>query len=184
MQPFEIQLVRDCKGTRIPAGDTVDLHKGSSFLVTQALGGSATLKDQYGLYRIPSDDFNALGEDVAEKLREISRQEPISDEPFSEEQVWSALRQCFDPEIPVNIVDLGLIYDLQYKESGSGKYSVDVKMTLTATGCGMGPTIAADARDKIENLSGVEKANVDIVWDPQWTPHMISEEGRKILGLD
>ena len=118
MQPIEIQLVRDCKGTRIPAGDQVDLHQGSSFLITQALGGSATVKDNQGLYRIAAEDFDALGEDIAEQLRQEIANETVSDEPFSEDQVWSALRQCFDPEIPVNIVDLGLIYDLQYEESG------------------------------------------------------------------
>jgi len=105
--------------------------------------------------------------------------------PFSEELVWDAMRGCFDPEIPVNIVDLGLIYDLQINEADAeGRHEVNVKMTLTAQGCGMGPVIADDAKKNIEALAGVSKAQVDIVWDPPWTPHMISEAGRQKLGLE
>ena len=135
------------------------------------------------MYRVALEQIDALGMDLREEvLHAVQSHDPEG--PFSEELVWDALRQCFDPEIPVNIVDLGLIYDLQIQEAESGLYRVDVKMTLTATGCGMGPTIAADAQSKIEALSAVESATVDIVWDPQWTPHMISGEGRKILGLE
>ena len=108
----------------------------------------------------------------------------VEDLPFSEDLVWDALRQCFDPEIPVNIVDLGLIYDLQIRQLENSRHHLDIKMTLTATGCGMGPVIARDAQAKVEALPAVESANVEIVWDPQWTPHMISDEGRRILGLD
>jgi metal-sulfur cluster biosynthetic enzyme len=103
---------------------------------------------------------------------------------FSEAAVWTALRSCFDPEIPVNIVDLGLVYDLAIESATAGKHTVEVKMTLTAPGCGMGPVIAEDARKKIAELPEVESAKVHIVWDPQWTPHMISPEGRKKLGLE
>ena len=108
---------------------------------------------------------------------------PVAGE-FSEEAVWSALRTCFDPEIPVNIVDLGLIYDLAIEPDGAGRHGVEVKMTLTAPGCGMGPVIAADAKSKLEALPGVETATVEIVWDPIWNPRMISEAGRKQLGLE
>lgn len=142
-----------------------------------------TLRDASGLYRVALETVDALGGEVAKAVRETAGQSP-EDAPFSEDQVWTALRQCFDPEIPVNIVDLGLIYDLQVEPLSEERYRVDVKMTLTATGCGMGPTIAADAKEKIETLPAVAEANVDIVWDPQWTPHMISAEGRRILGLD
>ena len=103
---------------------------------------------------------------------------------FSEQAVWNTLKTCFDPEIPVNIVDLGLIYDLAIERSAGGGHAVDVKMTLTAPGCGMGPVIAEDARQKIAALPTVERAAVHIVWDPQWTPQMISETGRKALGLE
>ena len=103
--------------------------------------------------------------------------------PLNEDQIWEALRGCYDPEIPVNIVDLGLIYDLRIDDSGSTK-QVFIQMTLTAQGCGMGPVIAEDAKTRIEKLSDVDSAKVDIVWDPPWNPRMISEEGKKVLGLE
>ena len=103
---------------------------------------------------------------------------------FNEAAVWSALKTCFDPEIPVNIVDLGLVYDLAIERAGDGTHTVEAKMTLTAQGCGMGPTIAEDARQKIAALPTVTSAKVHIVWDPIWTPQMISPEGRKALGLE
>ena len=102
---------------------------------------------------------------------------------MNSDAIWGVLRECYDPEIPINIVDLGLIYDLNISDVEGGK-QVDVKMTLTAQGCGMGPHIASDAQNKILALPGVAGANVEIVWDPVWTPHMISPEGRKKLGLD
>ncbi len=168
--------------TRIPAGDTVALPEGSVLDVSQALGGSVTLRDRGGLYRIASDDFDAFGPEAADQLVEMAGPELGGE--FSEELVWTALRHCFDPEIPVNIVDLGLIYDLQIEDAPEGKHDIAVKMTLTAPGCGMGPTIARDAQSKIKALPDVRSAEVEIVWDPQWTPHMISEEGRKVLGLE
>ena len=100
------------------------------------------------------------------------------------EQVYTELRQVFDPEIPVNIVDLGLIYDLRHEEQGDGTNHVNAKMTLTAQGCGMGPVIADDARQKLEALPTVSTANVEIVWEPPWNPHMISDAGRKQMGLE
>ncbi len=103
---------------------------------------------------------------------------------ITEQDVMSALKSCYDPEIPVNIVDLGLIYDLSIEKTASGANAVDVKMTLTAPGCGMGPVIAEDARQKIAALPAVERAKVHIVWDPIWNPRMISEAGRKSLGLE
>ena len=186
----ELTLVRDTAATVIPAGDERILERGTRAVVSQALGGSVTLRTDSGLYRVASKDWDALG---AEAERALARQadEQASadagddDGPFGESQVWEALKQCFDPEIPVNIVDLGLIYDLQLsRPDQAGKHWVSVKMTLTAQGCGMGPVIADDAKSKIEALDAVREATVDIVWEPQWTPHMISEEGRKKLGLD
>jgi metal-sulfur cluster biosynthetic enzyme len=103
---------------------------------------------------------------------------------FSEQLVWDTLKTCFDPEIPVNIVDLGLVYDLAVEKTDAGNNNVEVKMTLTAPGCGMGPVIAEDARQKIAALPTVESAKVHIVWDPQWVPQMISDVGRKVLGLE
>lgn len=178
-----IQLEAACRATRIPSGEEVQLPAGQEFSVSQALGGSVTLKDGANLYRVAVEDLDALGQDFAASIR-ASDPGLATDAPFSEEAVWDALRQCFDPEIPINIVDLGLIYDLAVNSVDDEKYAIGVKMTLTATGCGMGPAIAADAKAKIENIPAVESAEVDIVWDPQWTPHMISDEGRKVLGLD
>ena len=103
---------------------------------------------------------------------------------INEAELVDALRECYDPEIPVNIVDLGLVYDLATDKTPAGGHTVDVKMTLTAPGCGMGPIIAEDARQKIAALPNVETANVHIVWDPVWTPQMISPTGRKTLGLE
>ena len=101
-----------------------------------------------------------------------------------EAMVWEQLKTCFDPEIPVNIVDLGLVYGMEVKDSDDGTKKVEVKMTLTAQGCGMGASIATDARHKIMSLPGVSEADVDLVWDPPWTPQMISPEGRERLGID
>jgi probable FeS assembly SUF system protein SufT len=181
---MEIVLERDCKATRIPSGEPVKLLAGESYTISQALGGSVTLRDSSGLFRVGMEDVEALGAEHVQAIIQEATPRGADQGPFGEEQVWDALRQCFDPEIPVNIVDLGLIYDLQISEAAEGRHHVSVKMTLTATGCGMGPTIAADARAKIEALPAVASADVEIVWDPQWTPHMISGEGRKILGLD
>ncbi len=176
-------LTRDCPATLIPAGDLVTLSKGTAVTVTQALGGSITVSTQSGLVRIEGPEVEALGEQAVHAF--AARQlEQADSSPFSEDKVWTVLRQCFDPEIPVNIVDLGLIYDLDLKQADDGSYTVAAKMTLTAQGCGMGPTIAADAKNAIESLAEVASATVDIVWDPPWTPKMISREGRLKLGLE
>lgn len=183
-----LYLVRECPATLIPAGDMLELAKDSPVSVNQALGGSVTVTTPQGLYRIDREHWDALGAEAQEVLEtQLAAQEseaPAMDGPFSEDQVWYVLKSCFDPEIPVNIVDLGLIYSLQSKKNDAGKFDVDVQMTLTAQGCGMGPTIAADAKEKIESLSEVDFANVQIVWDPPWNPRMISDEGKAKLGLD
>ena len=111
-----------------------------------------------------------------------SQQTSVVDPPLTEQQVWDQLRNCYDPEIPVNIVDLGLIYDMQISQLNDGS-RIDVKMTLTAQGCGMGGSIAADARNKLLDLPGVVEADVQVVWDPPWTPEKISPEGRALLGI-
>jgi metal-sulfur cluster biosynthetic enzyme len=112
-----------------------------------------------------------------------SGEEAVSQEKL-EKMVWDALKTCYDPEIPVNIVDLGLVYDMHVEAQPGGRHKVGVKMTLTAPGCGMGATIAGDAQQKLLYLSGVEEAEVEIVWDPPWHQSMITSEGRRILGLE
>lgn len=172
-------LNRDVAATVIPAGDAATLARGTPVHIVQSLGGNVTIRTDRGLFRIARQDAGAIDGYVpgAETAGPA-----VGD--FSEDAVWSALRTCFDPEIPVNIVDLGLIYDLAVEAAAGGGRSVEVKMTLTAPGCGMGPVIAEDARQKIAALPTVTQAKVHIVWDPQWTPHMISDAGRKALGLE
>jgi probable FeS assembly SUF system protein SufT len=168
----------DCPATAIPAGDVTTLAAGQMVEVMQTLGGNITVRTDQGLFRIASENAS-----LVEGLT-LSAGEDSAPREFSEKAVWDAMRTCFDPEIPVNIVDLGLIYDLSIERTESGANAVDVKMTLTAPGCGMGPVIAEDARQKIAALPTVERAKVHIVWDPIWNPRMISDAGRKSLGLE
>jgi probable FeS assembly SUF system protein SufT len=177
----EYTLTRDCPATVIPAGDKVILRAGTVVFITQTLGGNITVRADQGLLRIAREDVSAIGGYIPEA---VSPSTSSGQTAFSEDAVWTALKTCFDPEIPVNIVDLGLVYDLAIDPTPTGTNTLEVKMTLTAPGCGMGPVIAEDARQKIASLPGVESARVHIVWDPQWTPQMISETGRKILGLE
>lgn len=177
---METKLVRNCSATAIPSGEAITLNEGESVFITQTLGGNVTVRTDRGLFRIASMDVDAFEQiDLGESATSES-----SSEEFSEEAIWEAMKQVFDPEIPINIVDLGLIYDMQAQDLGDGMYSVAVKMTLTAQGCGMGPVIAEDAKVRIEQLDFVEVAVVDIVWEPVWNPQMISEEGRLILGIE
>ena len=178
----EVTLVKNCIATIIPAGDEVTLSEGASYDIAQTLGGSVTLRDVNGMYRVGDDQLSALGEEVEKEVLS-GKDVELHNQPFSEGLVWDSLRGCYDPEIPVNIVDLGLIYDMRVFEEEQGK-RVSVKMTLTAQGCGMGPVIADDAKQRILSIPDVESAEVEIVWDPVWNPRMISEEGRKILGLE
>jgi len=173
------RLLSDCPATLIPAGDAVALPAGTEVFITQTLGGNVTVRTDRGLFRIAVENAGAIEGYTAAKESEA---EPQGE--FSEQAVWGALKTCFDPEIPVNIVDLGLVYDLLVEKGPEGGHAIEVKMTLTAPGCGMGPVIAEDARQKIAGLPSVETARVHIVWDPVWTPQMISAEGRKILGLE
>ena len=181
-----IELSRDCAAVQIPAGHAIVLPKGTQVDITQTLGGSYTVMAPGGLCRIASTDADALGiqppapSAVGNGLSLAAG----SPGPAEESAVWEALKTCYDPEIPVNIVDLGLVYDLHLETVPSGRSQVFVKMTLTAPGCGMGATIAADAQQKLLGLPGVEDASVEIVWDPPWHHSMISPAGRARLGLD
>jgi len=180
----EITLTRDCPAVQIPSGNTITLEKGARVTVTQTLGGSFTVMCAYGLARIGGDYADAIGEETSEQPTEKGTPAEGSFEgPPDEEALWTQLRNVYDPEIPVNIVDLGLVYSLDIKPTDSGTFRVEVQMTLTAPGCGMGPAIAADAQGKILQVPGVEEAEVNLVWEPAWNQGMISEEGRMILGL-
>jgi probable FeS assembly SUF system protein SufT len=175
------KLSKDIAATRIPAGDVVTLPAGAEVFITQTLGGNVTVRTDEGLFRIASGDAAAIEGYAAQNAGSSTKG---AGGEFSEQAVWDALKTCFDPEIPVNIVDLGLVYDLATEKTPAGGYNVEVKMTLTAQGCGMGPVIADDARQKIAGLPQVESAKVHIVWDPVWSPQMISKEGRLALGLE
>lgn len=176
--PLPVVLTRDCPVIRIPAGSTDTIPAGTEVHITQTLGGSYTIQAPGGLYRVAPQDADALGFKV-EKATSTSTGGPVN-----EDLVWQTLRTCFDPEIPVNIVDLGLVYDMKLSPIPSGGSRVDVKMTLTAPGCGMGPAIAGDAQVKLLNLEGIEDATVEVVWDPPWHHSMITPEGKRILGLE
>src|SRR3954470_9079383 len=174
------ELLRDCEAVQIPYGSPVVLPKGTPVSVTQTLGGTVTIHAAGGLYRIASKDLDALG--IAH-----TDSKPVaggSAGEVDEKQLWDTLRTCYDPEIPLNIVDLGLIYDLHLEKLPSGLNKVEIKMTLTAPGCGMGTVIAGDAQQKLLMLEAIEEANVEIVWDPPWHQSMITPEGRRILGLE
>jgi probable FeS assembly SUF system protein SufT len=174
-------LSQDCPATAIPAGGQVFLPAGAKVFITQTLGGNVTVRTDHGLFRIAQENAGLITGYAPAAAGPAAGPGP---EEFTEESVWDALKTCFDPEIPVNIVDLGLVYDLAVEKTAAGTHAVEVKMTLTAPGCGMGPVIAEDARQKIAALPLVESAKVHIVWDPQWTPQMISANGRKVLGLE
>jgi probable FeS assembly SUF system protein SufT len=180
--PREIALTRDCDAIQIPSGHPVVLPKGMNVIITQSLGGTYTVATPAGLARISEKDADAIGIDP--NAQPEVKAVPLSSASgeVEEAQVWDQLKTVFDPEIPVNIVDLGLVYDCQLEKRDSGT-TVAVQMTLTAPGCGMGPTIAADARSKILSLEGVTEATVDLVWDPPWNQGMITEAGKMKLGL-
>lgn len=176
--PLPVILKRDCPVIRIPAGSADTIAAGTEVHITQTLGGSYTIQAPGGLFRVAPQDADALGFEV-EKSTATATSGPVN-----EDLIWQTLRTCFDPEIPVNIVDLGLVYDMKLSPVASGGSRVDVKMTLTAPGCGMGPAIAGDAQVKLLNLEGVEDATVEVVWDPPWHHSMITPEGKRVLGLE
>ena len=177
----EVSLTREVDAIQIPSGDTITLPTGTPVVITQTLGGTYTVATSAGLARISSSDADALGVDPDEKQEKQAEADRLANATL-EEQVWHQMKQVFDPEIPVDIVNLGLVYDCNLSEVDSGT-DVDVKMTLTAPGCGMGPVIAADAQARIMSLSEINDARVELVWDPPWNQDMISEEGKMKLGM-
>ena len=168
---------RSCNGYLIPSGEEIKLKKGTKVKITQSLGGDFTLYVNGNLVKISGNDADAIGK------KKEKNTDSIDSSNFSEKMIWDVLKTCFDPEIPVNIVDLGLIYDLQYKQLSSGFYSINIKMTLTAPGCGMGPVIAQDVDTKIKNLKFVGDVLVEVVWEPLWNQDMMTEEARLKLGM-
>lgn len=176
----ERSLSREVSATQIPSGEKLLLPAGTRIQIHQTLGGSYTVQTDHGLFRIDGRDGDALGEEAADHSVEAATLADGAPDPAA---VWDQLRKVYDPEIPVNIVDLGLVYSMDIERKPDSAYRVNVAMTLTAPGCGMGPAIAEDAKGKILLVPGVGDADVRITWDPPWNQSMISEEGKMKLGL-
>ncbi len=179
-QGESIVLQRDVEATRVPDGHTVDLHKDEIVTIYQALGGSYTvLTDDGTMARISANDADALGKEppVIAGLKEGTDPDTVK------HNVWEVLKTIYDPEIPVNIVDLGLVYQVRVTPVEEGKNKVEIVMTLTAPGCGMGPVIQQDVEMAVKNLPGVESVNVEVVFDPPWSREMMSESARLQLGM-
>lgn len=177
----EIQLTRDIDTVVIPHGSTTRMPKGTRVKILQQLGGSVTVTTEYGgLYRVEPENLDALGMEVPppEAPADGGVDKPLED------RVWDVLRTCYDPEIPVNIVELGLVYDCRLGEPGAdGKLPAEIKMTLTAPGCGMGDVLAQDIQKRLEKLPEIGAAKVEVVFDPPWNQSMMSEAARLQLGF-
>lgn len=173
-------LTRDVEAAIVPVGTKVTLQKGEQAYVTQSLGGNYTVVVNGNMFRIEGADSDALG--IERETKKTGTGDPVTAEAL-EKQVWEQLKTCYDPEIPVNIVDLGLIYDCHLSPINPGSYRVDVKMTLTAPGCGMGPTLAQDVQNRLLSLEGIDDVAVELVWDPPWNQGMMTEAAKLQLGL-
>jgi probable FeS assembly SUF system protein SufT len=179
-----IILARDCLAVMIPSGEKISLLAGSSVWITQAHGGSCTVMTDRGyMVRIDGRDADALGMASFTELKtgEDTVAESAGD---VEKQVWDQLRSCFDPEIPVNIVDLGLVYRCSVAPLSGGGYSVVVRFTLTAQGCGMGEFFKKDICNKLLEVPGIREIDVELVWDPPWNQSMISGTAKQQLGME
>jgi probable FeS assembly SUF system protein SufT len=174
-----VTLERDCDAVLIPQGEKVTLPAGTGGFITQALGGSFTLYIEGNLFRVAGTDADAVGLDP---IRAPEVPENASDEDI-ESVVWEQMRTCYDPEIPINIVDLGLIYECKIAKTESGNRRVDIAMTLTAPGCGMGPILMEDVREKLEIIPTVERADIELVFDPPWNQSMMTDEAKLQAGL-
>ena len=177
-----IELTRDVEAAIVPAGDQITLVKGETAHITQELGGSYTVVVNGNMFRIQGKDADALGREVTENRIKAAMEGEVATPEEVETQVWEQMKTCFDPEIPVNVVDLGLIYDCVVTPE-KDSYHVLVKMTLTAPGCGMGPVIQQDVQNKIMCIEDVSAADVELVWEPQWNQGMMTEAAKLQLGL-
>ena len=174
----QIELKRDCEATLIPSGENVQLSLGESVVLTQALGGSFTVQAKAGLARIAGKDADALGFEVKQ-----ASHAPAGAGSFDVQRVIEQLKTVFDPEIPVNVVDLGLVYACDAHPIEGGGQRVEIKMSMTAPGCGMGDVLKEDARARVQGVPGVAEVDVEIVWDPPWDQSRMSEAARLQLGM-
>jgi probable FeS assembly SUF system protein SufT len=181
-----VALKRNVEASVIPVGTKVTLEAGEQAYITQSLGGTYTVVVNGNMFRIEGRDADALGLTPAEKpaISAAALNAPVNAEQL-EKEVWNQMRNCYDPEIPVNIVDLGLIYDCKIEPiaGASNSYRVNVKMTLTAPGCGMGPALQQDVQNRLLSIEGVDDVNVELVWEPQWNQGMLTEAAKLQLGL-
>jgi probable FeS assembly SUF system protein SufT len=178
----DVTLSRSAEGVMIPSGERVVVPQGAEAVIIQSLGGSYTLRTDNGfLVRLSGKEVEAIGK-TPEGIPQSESGAPFTPEEL-EQLVWDQLRTCYDPEIPVNIVDLGLVYLCELTPADDGRHDVKVKMTLTAPGCGMGPVLASDVKSKIETLPGVRNADVEVVFDPVWDRSMMSEAAKLQLGM-
>jgi probable FeS assembly SUF system protein SufT len=180
MSAYEsVNLTRDVVGILIPAGTKVELPAGADATITQALGGSYTVEMQGHLFRIEGKDADALGKDRVAGVAIAAD----AGEAEVEKAVWDQMKTCYDPEIPINIVDLGLIYECRLEPAADSGWRVRVIMTLTAPGCGMGDVLVADVKEKVVKIPGVREAEVELVFDPPWTRDMMSEAAQLQAGF-
>ena len=175
-----IRMLRECDATLIPSGEGIKLIKGTAVRITQALGGDYTLYVSGNLVKLSGKDADAIGKT---SLPNKKIKKNANGMKFSEEMVWEQLKTCYDPEIPVNIVDLGLVYDLMIDGADEEGHTLHIKMTLTAPGCGMGPSIAQDVENKVMSLPNVNHVLVEIVWEPLWNKEMMTEDAKLKLGM-
>jgi probable FeS assembly SUF system protein SufT len=174
-----IELEQDCEATLIPGGDKVTLRRGERVVVAQALGGSFTVQTEQGyLARIGAQDADALGLEGT-----VANEGPADSGPFELQHVIEHLKTVYDPEIPVNVVDLGLIYACDAQPLPDGGHRVEIKMSMTAPGCGMGDVLKDDARARVQTVPGVSDVDIELVWDPPWDPSRMSDAARLQLGM-
>ena len=179
MMREETVLFRDVEVTAIPYGDRITLTSGSPVIISQALGGSYTLVTMQGyMVRLDGADADAIGKEAQKGPSEEDAKSKTIDQ-----MVWDQLRTCYDPEIPLNIVELGLVYENKVEPLPEGGFKVDVKFTLTAPGCGMGPNLQSEVRDKVLGIPGVKFANIEVVFEPAWTQSMMSDAAKLQLGM-
>jgi probable FeS assembly SUF system protein SufT len=177
----DVIVSRDCPAVTVPYGSPVTIEKGCEATITQQLGGSYTVIVEGNLYRVEGVDGGALGFEPTEATKHVP-EGPVTAQSV-EDAAWALLSTCYDPEIPVDIVNLGLVYSCKVLPAAEGQYRIEVQMTLTAPGCGMGTMIADEARSKLLSIHGVDEVRVDLVWDPPWSREMISEPARLQMGL-
>jgi probable FeS assembly SUF system protein SufT len=176
-ESFVIQ--REVDAVMVPSGLPIRLQPGLAGFISQALGGSFTLYIEGNLYRLAGAEADAIGKEPV-RAPELPPNATLDD---VRELAWKQMKTCYDPEIPVNIVDLGLIYECDVAANGDGTWRVDVKMTLTAPGCGMGEVLVQDVKDKLEQISTVREANVELVFDPPWRREMMSPAAQLQTGM-